>query len=463
MNADIIHLVSQYLSYAEKLQMRRACKLFWESVHWSSYERSKMLDYALRHDAPTPFLSKTLRTPVAEADDLYMGLLFVACMRGRLEIAEILLKDTRFDAKARGQAFASACLYERTSVVKAMLADKDYCPLVADGYDRRWMFQSSPDMIKLLLADGRTRHYFNWNHAMENAIYKEKRDVFDFLIQLFRSEPSADYDLVSMLECAGFTGDTRVMGALIEDCGLDPSSSNNLPIRAASRYGNFGLVKQLLCDHRVDPTAGDDLNEAPIHEASAGDHVDIIELLLQDPRVDPASKNNMALSRACYAGACSAVKTLLLDPRVDPSQGALQQAVMGGHTDIVKVLLQDKRVDPSANDNHAICWACTPKRSEMALLFLQDPRVDPSARNNRVVQEVSKNGMTELLKALLKDPRVDASANDNYAIKAARRSGHQDIIALLLTDLRVDSKAEAFPEEEIYEDTYIYSDSETEA
>ncbi|KAJ3165744.1 hypothetical protein HDU88_003938 [Geranomyces variabilis] len=287
MNADIIRLVSQYLSYAEKLQLRRACKLFWESVHWSSHDRSEMMYRALMHDAPTPFLLETLRTPVAVAeDDLYKDLLYFACRRGRLELAEILLKDTRIDAVTRGRAFAAACKEERTSVVEAMLADKDYTPLVIENYDRRGMFQSSTDMIKLLLADERTKHYFNWNDAMTYAISRVNHDVCDYLVQLCRSEPSANYDLSGMLDRANYTGDTRIMGALIEDCGLDPSTSNNKAIRAASRYGNFGLVKQLLCDPRVDPTAGDNLNQSAIQEASAGDHVDIIKLLLQDPRIE---------------------------------------------------------------------------------------------------------------------------------------------------------------------------------
>src|SRR5690349_2933275 len=66
-----------------------------------------------------------------------------------------------------------------------------------------------------------------------------------------------------------------------------------------------------------------------IHASYSG-NLEIIKLLLNEKRVDPSADNNDAIRIAC----------------------------MNGYLDIVKLLLDDERVDPSANNNFAIIYAC---------------------------------------------------------------------------------------------------------
>ena len=58
----------------------------------------------------------------------------------------------------------------------------------------------------------------------------------------------------------------------------DPSIENNILIREASRDGNIDVVKLLLADKRVNPSAND--NEA-IQWAKYYGHTEVVKLLLE--------------------------------------------------------------------------------------------------------------------------------------------------------------------------------------
>jgi len=55
------------------------------------------------------------------------------------------------------------------------------------------------------------------------------------------------------------------------------------------------VVKMLLADPRVDPSAGDNF---AISMASARGRTDVVKVLLADPRVDPSAHNNYAIRLA---------------------------------------------------------------------------------------------------------------------------------------------------------------------
>ena len=54
------------------------------------------------------------------------------------------------------------------------------------------------------------------------------------------------------------------------------------------------------------------------HAIIKGD-IELVKLLLSDPRVDPSADNNFAIKKAAENGHYKIVKLLLNDPRVDPS------------------------------------------------------------------------------------------------------------------------------------------------
>jgi ankyrin repeat protein len=171
-------------------------------------------------------------------------------------------------------------------------------------------------------------------------------------------------------------------------------ADGHLAIRLASQRGHSEVVKLLLEDKRVDPSA---CNNEAIRWASKNGHLEVVKLLLQDGRVDPSDQNN------------------------SDQYSAIHWASQFGHLEVVKLILEGKRVDPSVGNNRAIRWASERGHSEVVKLLLEDKRVDPSASNNFAIRWASKNGHSEVVKLLLEDKRVDSSACNNEAIYFASK------------------------------------------
>jgi hypothetical protein len=77
-------------------------------------------------------------------------------------------------------------------------------------------------------------------------------------------------------------GTLDIVNRLLQDERVDPSVSNNMPIRFASCYNNLALVDRLLQDERVDPSVNN--NEA-LHSARARELTAIVDRLMMDRRV----------------------------------------------------------------------------------------------------------------------------------------------------------------------------------
>ena len=264
---------------------------------------------------------------------------------------------------------------------------------------------------------------------------------------------------------ASSDGHSEIVKLLLADHRVDPSANDNYAIRISSSHGNLEVVKLLLADPRVDPS---DNHNYSIRNASNNGHLEIVKLLLTDPRVDPSNGNNYAIRMAAQHGYFEIVSRLLQDPRVDPSVYDNDAIIMASKShydvvellmkdprvdpsdqnntaiksatrfDIVKLLLLDPRVDPSVNDDFAIRDASKHGYHEIVKLLLADHHVNPSADSNVAIHDASRNGNLEVVKLLLADPRVDPSDFDNYAIKIALQNGHLEVVRLLILDPRVD-------------------------
>lgn len=82
---------------------------------------------------------------------------------------------------------------------------------------------------------------------------------------------------------------------------------------SACEAGIVDMVRSLLLDDRVDPSARD--NEAVIVAAKNG-HSKIIALLIATEKVDPTAKNNTAIRLARLHGRHEAIQALLKNDRV---------------------------------------------------------------------------------------------------------------------------------------------------
>jgi ankyrin repeat protein len=231
---------------------------------------------------------------------------------------------------------------------------------------------------------------------------------------------------------------------------LNPSCVDlyeNYVIRWACERGSLKLVRLLLNNPRVDPSA---LQQEALRMACDGCYIDVVKLLLDHPLVSPketlftfkTSKRTMrslgALYIVCEKGCVQLVQMLL--PHIDPShqnQAALRAAVRLGHTQVVELLLNDPRVDPSAENQDAIITACQHGWQQIVELLLSHPRVDPSVAEQTPLRLAAHRGHEGIVKRLLLDSRVDPSVQNQYALFWAQHGRHDSVVKLLLTDPRV--------------------------
>lgn len=164
-----------------------------------------------------------------------------------------------------------------------------------------------------------------------------------------------------------------------------------------------------LIDNLISNTFTEDVNKLLQDAASCG-YAGVVKILLDDSRVDPSADNNFAINVVTEYG----------------------------HTEVVALLLKNPRVNPAARSNSAIVKAAQNDHDEIVKLLLADPRVDPSVNNNTVIISAAHNGRTKVVELLLKDPRVDPRVEANYCIRIASRNGHVGVVKLLLKDSRVD-------------------------
>lgn len=100
------------------------------------------------------------------------------------------------------------------------------------------------------------------------------------------------------------------------------------PFITAAERGDLELMELLLQNSPNDPAGGTkddarynrdsdkDMTNAPIRIAARNGYINIVRLLMKDPRVDPSAANNFALNWSYYGGHKDVAMLLLTDKRV---------------------------------------------------------------------------------------------------------------------------------------------------
>jgi hypothetical protein len=210
---------------------------------------------------------------------------------------------------------------------------------------------------------------------------------------------------------------------LLKDGCVDPmvmrsySGGYGNCLQVSAWNGHNSIVKLLLDDCRIDPSAVDNNGYNCLHLSAKNGYDCIVKLLLQDGRIDPSAVDNNgynSLHLSAMDGHDSTVKLLLYDGRIDPSvinrngYNCLHFLAMDGHDIIVKLLLEDGRVDPSVVDNDGNnCLHLSAKHGHDSIvkLLLKDGRTDPSAVNNEGFSCLSIAWKSTIQKMLMEDPR----------------------------------------------------------
>jgi hypothetical protein len=128
-----------------------------------------------------------------------------------------------------------------------------------------------------------------------------------------------------------------VVKLLLADERVDPTARDNWAFGHASSDGHLELSKLLLADGRVNPASN---HNAAIRTASFNGHVEVLKLLLADEH--PATDANYALIHMIRFGLVDMVCLLLEHPAVVVTEKAMSAAADRGDADIIALLLHKR-------------------------------------------------------------------------------------------------------------------------
>eukprot|EP01127_Copromyxa_protea_P018698 TRINITY_DN5942_c0_g1_i1.p1 TRINITY_DN5942_c0_g1~~TRINITY_DN5942_c0_g1_i1.p1 ORF type:complete len:668 (-),score=42.23 TRINITY_DN5942_c0_g1_i1:77-2080(-) len=274
-------------------------------------------------------------------------------------------------------------------------------------------------------------------HALFLACFHGLTEVVAHLLEMKCVDPRPGNPLAAACE----SGSIDIVRMLLSDPRVDPTADESMPIQLAAQSGHSQIVEILLKDGRSDPNRA--LGNPLVCACAYGD-TKVVQMLLADSRVDPTVRDNLPLSRACEQNAIDVVKLLLAIPAVNPHGGnkPLLSACAGGHLEIVKILINEHNADPVMPENQPFFNACYSGNLELVKFLLTLGSVDPSVPDGTPFQIAAQMNHPEIVKFLLQDPRIDPAVRSNYSLDISACSGFMEITKMLLADHRVRDTAD---------------------
>jgi len=243
----------------------------------------------------------------------------IAIYYGNNEVARILLADPRVDPTSKNQSLNNyaiwcACIRGNVEAVRMLLGRVD--PTTDDNVCLRGVANApeileSPEIVRLLLADGRADPTSKNNFAIRTASERGHKGIVRLLLADGRADPTVN-NYIS-IRTALTIRYTEIVCLLLADKRIDPTFDNNWCLRTASEKGYTEVVRVLLADERTDPTAS---KHKSICAASQHGHTEIVRLLLADGRTNPSIGKNTPLYLAVHGNFIEIVRMLLADERL---------------------------------------------------------------------------------------------------------------------------------------------------
>ena len=273
----------------------------------------------------------------------------IAISRGHLEVVKILLTQSILDPYANQQVLdelmgGSYHVGYKTPINEALAGGNE-------------------EMVRILMEDGR----FKLDHDSLSAA-AEGGDETLVVMCLQRAFQRDQYWEKCPLSCAASEGHEGIVKLLLDDGRLDPSAKDRYgrtPLHCAASGGHDNIVRLLLDREDVDPDVKDMSMVTPLSDAAISGHTGIMRLLLGSDKVDPDTRDSMQrtpLSHASVSGEPAAVSLLLATGKVDPNfkccmgRTPLSWAAYNGVPGTFRVLLETGRVDLNSREGHPYPW-----------------------------------------------------------------------------------------------------------
>jgi ankyrin repeat protein len=298
--------VLEFLFEYEDVDVFRMCKQAWRvAVIRGSVKVMKIL---LRYLDPSSHNNAAIKNTVKV---------------GKVEMAKLLLQDERTDPGANeNEVLCIAIKNDKFEVMKILLRYLD--PSSHDNAAiKNTVRAGKVEMARLLLQDERTNPGANENEALCIAIKNDEFELMNILLQQKGIDPSAFNNIA--LRTAILTTNTHStfnsVTILLNDARVDPTANNHELLMFAFSRNRYASAIHLIKDGRIDPSV--DNNAALFVAIDTYGDTELVRLLLADLRVDPSARSNQAIVDATmyvrHSGSSELVEVLLTDPRVDPS------------------------------------------------------------------------------------------------------------------------------------------------
>ena len=269
-------------------------------------------------------------------------------------------------------------------------------------------------------------------HGHINCVYEILKDPLSRIVPHYSNSYA--------FQAASWNNRYDIVKLLLTDPRIDPTANYNFAIKYSARWGFYDTVKVLLEDSRIDPSIE---QNTPIKNAVKSCNIDVIGLLLDDPRVDVTESPLSALYLSCIDPITHNIANFICKhPNTNISANdneALKYAAKNGYIDIVEFLIKDPRIDINAGNGIVFYNAIASDCVAIVKMLMDDPRLELSETNikNAVYSSIT-DGNIEKLKVLLNDPRSDCVEITKWNLIHALDYGFIDIVAYLMSGPKID-------------------------
>jgi ankyrin repeat protein len=185
--------------------------------------------------------------------------------------------------------------------------------------------------------------------------------------------------------------------------------------------GHANVVKYLLTRKEVDPATE---GNWPVQIACKYGRLEVLRLLLKDPRVDPTARDGKALdsARSQFAGGSNPSGPVRYD------FGG--QSRLSCYVDIFIELILDKRIElPKGELEYYLCEACYAGRLDFVKMLIER-EANPAGISNDPIH-CACEGHTEIVRYLLGTGRIPLTRGFREGLTRARDRGDAEIVKLM--------------------------------
>lgn len=271
-------------------------------------------------------------------------------------------------------------------------------------------------------------------NRMKRQLKNGTFNVRELRYLMTRNDFDISFQSNAIFRYASQYGNIEVVRLLINNPKINPTARGNYAILKATKGGHLEVLKELIkCKLPIN------VCQNVVNVASQYGHIEILSMLLNDSRFTKGNNCWKALITAVTNNNLTITQMLLDKIKNNPfeaSENPLQIAVENGFIEIVRFLMKDPR-STSAITNELLTSAIITKKFTVLKELLNDSRFNLNDRLIALVQAI-KDDNIEIVKMLLQDPHMNLITNYNYALTIAIDYRRNDILKFLLADSRID-------------------------